>query len=223
MLALLAALAGGAPAAAAAPGASPLFPAAGVLLADELRVRAWPSATAPVIKRIPQFRRDFRRSVVLAIADAALGGRRWLQVQVPSRPNGRTGWVPASAVRVAPTRRLIVIDRSERSLRLYVKGKLRYLTRVAVGRPGMETPLGGFYVQARYRPLEPFLGAFAFETSAYSKLSEWPGGGIVGIHGWNDPSVLGTAASHGCVRVSNAGIRALRRLVPVGTPITIKR
>ena len=92
---------------------------------------------------------------------------------------------------------------------------------VAIGAPGMETPLGHFYVQARFVPDDPFLGVFALETSAYSKLSEWPGGGVVGIHGSSAPQLLGQAVSHGCVRVSNQTAEALRRLAPVGTPIWI--
>ena len=85
----------------------------------------------------------------------------------------------------------------------------------------METPLGRFYVIAKFRPTAPILGAYGFETSAYSKLSEWPGGGVVGIHGTNTPSLLGQAVSHGCVRVANEAILRLKELVPVGTPIRI--
>jgi lipoprotein-anchoring transpeptidase ErfK/SrfK len=65
------------------------------------------------------------------------------------------------------------------------------------------------------------LGKFAFETSAYSKLSEWPGGGLVGIHGTYEPQLLGQAVSHGCVRVSNRDILRLRTRVGLGTPIHI--
>ena len=85
----------------------------------------------------------------------------------------------------------------------------------------METPLGHFYVTARFVPNDPFLGVFALETSAYSKLSEWPGGGVVGIHGTSRPDLLGQAVSHGCIRVSNATAAALRRLAPLGTPIRV--
>jgi lipoprotein-anchoring transpeptidase ErfK/SrfK len=59
------------------------------------------------------------------------------------------------------------------------------------------------------------------ETSAYTKLSEWPGGGLAGIHGTDRPDLLGRAVSHGCVRVSNAVDRALARLAPLGTPIDL--
>ena len=114
-----------------------------------------------------------------------------------------------------------MIDRSERTLELRSGRRVLLRTRVAVGAPGMETPLGRFYVQAKFRPTAPVLGAFGFETSAYSKLSEWPGGGIVGIHGTNTPELLGQAVSHGCVRVANEAILRLRDLVPVGTPIEI--
>ena len=93
---------------------------------------------------------------------------------------------------------------------------------VAVGKPGAETPQGhDFYVQGRLVPDDPFFGAFVLVTSAYSKLSDWPGGGLAGIHGTNRPELLGGAVSHGCVRVSNPVARRLQQLVPLGTPIDI--
>jgi lipoprotein-anchoring transpeptidase ErfK/SrfK len=124
---------------------------------------------------------------------------------------------------VKPVRRSITIDRSARLLTLHEGERLLLRTRVAVGAAGMETPLGTFYVTRKFRPSAPILGAFAMETSAYSKLSEWPGGGIVGIHGTDQPWLLGQAVSHGCVRVANAQILRLARLAPVGTPIRIVR
>ena len=102
------------------------------------------------------------------------------------------------------------------------RGTRRLLkAKVAIGAPGRETPLGNFYVTARFHPDDPFLGVFALETSAYSRLTEWPGGGVVGIHGTSKPWLLGQAVSHGCVRVSNATALALARLAPLGTPISI--
>lgn len=74
---------------------------------------------------------------------------------------------------------------------------------------------------AKFDPTWPILGAYAFETSAYSRLSEWPGGGVVGVHGTNAPWLLGQAVSHGCVRMSNANVQFLRTVVPLGTPIKI--
>jgi lipoprotein-anchoring transpeptidase ErfK/SrfK len=186
-------------------------------------VRAKPTVTAARTTVLTQFRDDFRPRVVLALGvrHDAKGRPSWYRISLPGRPNGRTGWVPAGSVDLKPIRKEIVIDRSARTLELQDAGRVVLRTRVAVGAYGMETPLGRFYVQAKFRPTAPILGAFAFETSAYSKLSEWPGGGIVGIHGTNTPALLGQAVSHGCVRVANDAILRLRRLVPVGTPITI--
>jgi lipoprotein-anchoring transpeptidase ErfK/SrfK len=93
---------------------------------------------------------------------------------------------------------------------------------VAIGAPGMETPLGHYYVAARFVPYQdPFLGVFAVETSGYSKLTEWPGGGWFGIHGTSEPQLLGQAVSHGCIRVANTTALKLRQYAPLGTPIVI--
>ena len=119
--------------------------------------------------------------------------------------------MPAESIEVETVRKEVVIDRSERRLELRSGKRVLLRTTVAVGAAGMETPLGTFYVVAKFRPTAPILGAYAFETSAYSKLSDWPGGGIVGIHGTNMPWLLGQAVSHGCVRVANEAILRLAR------------
>jgi lipoprotein-anchoring transpeptidase ErfK/SrfK len=169
-----------------------------------------------------QFRKDFRRQVVLAVKSRiGADGKPWLQLNLPMRPNGSLGWVPASTLDVHPTKTRIVINRDARRLSLYQGSRVLYRTTVAVGRPGMETPVGNFYVTARFVPDNSFLGVFAFETSAYSRLTDWPGGGVVGIHGTSMPQLLGQAVSHGCVRMSNEAASFLRRYVPVGTPIKI--
>ena len=72
-----------------------------------------------------------------------------------------------------------------------------------------------------FTPNDPFFGPFALETSAYSRLSDWPGGGIVGIHGTSQPGLIGQAVSHGCIRMRNEDVVRLRRLAAVGTPVDI--
>ena len=139
------------------------------------------------------------------------------------RPNGTMGWIPArSAVSSADVTRQIVIHRSARTIDFW-RGKHAESTRTSrSARPGWRRRSGHYYVAARFAPYQqPFLGVFAVETSAYSKLTEWPGGGVVGIHGTSAPQLLGQAVSHGCVRVSNATAAALSELAPVGTPIWI--
>ncbi len=219
LVGLVAALASGSPASAKSADA---YPKAGVILQTKLAAHSRPSASSPTIKRISQFRSDFRPTTLLVLGEAKdAKGSRWLKLSLPMRPNGSIGWVRAAAVKMRPVQRSIVIDLSSRKLRVLEQGKTRFATRVAVGRRGMETPTGTFYITAKFKPTERFLGAFAFETSAYSKLSEWPGGGVVGLHGTSMPWLLGQAVSHGCVRMSNAAALVLKRLTPAGTPITI--
>jgi lipoprotein-anchoring transpeptidase ErfK/SrfK len=139
------------------------------------------------------------------------------------RPNNTYGWVSARQLKLHHVANRIVINIDKRRLQVLHGRKVLYTTTVAVGRPGMETPTGHYYVQVRFHPDDSFLGVFAFETSAYSKLTDWPGGGVVGIHGTSMPQLLGQAVSHGCVRMSNEAALVLKRLVPLGTPITIVR
>jgi lipoprotein-anchoring transpeptidase ErfK/SrfK len=198
------------------------YPAAGELLVVQVAARTNPDPAASIVRRLQQFRSDYRPQVVLAAGQATgADGRTWFHVSVPMRPNGTMGWIPAASVALQPMHMRIVVHRGLRRIEVF-RGAQRVLSaKVAVGAPGRETPLGDFYVTARFHPDDPFLGVFALETSAYSRLTEWPGGGVVGIHGTSKPWLLGQAVSHGCVRVSNATALALRRLIPLGTPISI--
>jgi lipoprotein-anchoring transpeptidase ErfK/SrfK len=199
------------------------FPAAGPLVSNTVAVHAWPSPVSRVITTIDQFRSDFRQEFVLAVGGVKRGsdGRPWYHIRLQLRPNGTMGWIPARAVSLAPVENRIVVEVGARRILIFHHGALVYQAKVAVGAPGRETPTGHFYVTARFVPDDPFLGVFAVETSAYSKLTEWPGGGKVGIHGTSMPQLLGQAVSHGCVRVSNASALMLRRYAAVGTPIDI--
>ena len=198
------------------------YPAGGYLLVPNVAARAAPDPHARIVLELHQFRPDFRQQIVLAVDErTGTNGRPWYKLSLPMRPNGSMGWIPASVASIAPVHNRIAINRSQRRLYIYRFGKLVYTTIVAIGAPGRETPLGHFYVMARFTPDDPFLGVFAVETSAYSKLTEWPGGGIVGIHGTSMPQLLGQAVSHGCVRISNSAALVLKRYALLGTPITI--
>jgi lipoprotein-anchoring transpeptidase ErfK/SrfK len=131
--------------------------------------------------------------------------------------------VRAGALDLKPVRKRIFIDRGERRFEFWDGDRLVRAGKVAVGKPGAETPTGLFYVQSKFFPTAEILGAFAFETSAYSKLTDWPGGGVVGVHGTPWPWLLGQAVSHGCIRLHNDDVLFLRSRVPEGTPIKIVR
>jgi lipoprotein-anchoring transpeptidase ErfK/SrfK len=190
-----------------------------------LSVRVAPRAGARVITKLSEFRpQDYRPRYVLAVAvkRGKRGRPAWYRITVPGRPNGRTGWVSARQVTLRRVPWQVVVFRGSRVIQLWKDRQLVYTSKVAVGAPGMETPLGLYYVTVRFKPVtEPFLGSFAFETSAYSKLSEWPGGGVVGLHGTTSPQLLGRAVSHGCIRISNQTADFLRDRIPLGTPIRV--
>jgi hypothetical protein len=215
------------PGAALAVAQSPPKPVvgAGTISVPQLLVRKAPSGRAPVLAKLSEFRpQDYRPRYVLAVGTKTgrTGAVAWYKITVPGRPNGRVGWVSASQVSIRPMPWQVIVFRRSMVMQLWKGTRLLHSNRVAVGAPGMETPLGLYYVTVRFKPVaEPFLGAFAFETSAYSRLSDWPGGGVVGVHGWNDPSVLGHAVSHGCIRVSNQTAAYLRDRIPLGTPIRV--
>ncbi|MFL5925330.1 MAG: L,D-transpeptidase [Gaiellaceae bacterium] len=212
------------PASGAAPAAVRL-PAAGELVSSRLAVRAAPDARAKVVRLLHRLRPDQQFAVVLAVAARrAPDGRWWYELSLPGRPNGQRGWADGQFLDLHPVRHRIVVRVGERRIVVRRIADNRVLLRgvVAVGKPGAETPLGrDFFVEGRFVPSDPFFGAFVLETSAYSKLSDWPGGGLAGIHGTNQPQLLGRAVSHGCVRVSDAVARGLERLAPLGTPIDL--
>lgn len=212
-----------APAGAGAVSPPPPVYGVGVVSVPRLHVRAAPSAAARVLAVWPEYRpEDYHPTPVLAVAAVARERQLWYRIVVPGRPNGRRGWVRGGDVSLARNPWQVVVYRGSRELQLWQGARLVHRAKVAVGAPGMETPLGLYYVTFRFRPVkQPFLGTFAFATSAYSKLSDWPGGGVVGLHGTYQPWLLGQAVSHGCVRMANATANVLRDRIPVGTPIRI--
>ncbi len=151
-------------------------------------------------------------------------GRLWLRLQLPLRPNGRTGWALPGDVRLVPRDQRIVVDVSSRTLRRYVGGDLVDRLRVGVGAPETPTALGTFFVWVKvsYPPSGPY-GPFALGLSGFSPvLSNWPGGGRMAIHGTSNPTDRGREVSHGCIRVFDPQLLPLRN-VPLGTPVTIRR
>lgn len=202
-----------------------VFPAAGEMLVHSVAVRKTPNPHGSVIKVMKAFRPDFRPQEMFAVRKTTgSDGEVWYRVSIPMRPNGTLGWIPANTVSLKTTHSQIVINLNRRTIDMYRFGKHKWHGKVAIGAPGRETPVGHYYVATRFVPYhDTFLGVFAEETSAYSKLTEWPGGGVVGIHGTSLPQLLGQAVSHGCVRVSNTTARRLRALAPLGTPIWIKK
>lgn len=149
----------------------------------------------------------------------------WLKVRIPMRPNGRTGWVRRSAL--GPyfrVRTVLVVARSKLRATLYKRGRPILSAPVGIGKPSTPTPAGRFWIREKFRTPDPggLYGPVAFGSSDYSVLSDWPGGGIIGIHGTSEPSLIPGRPSHGCIRVRNRAVRRLWRLMPIGTPLLIR-
>lgn len=150
-------------------------------------------------------------------------GQHWYQVGIPMRPNGRTGWVRDEALGPAyrVTKRLLV-DRVRLRATLYDAGQPIWTSRIGIGAVGSPTPAGRFWIREKLLTRgSGMYGPRAFGTSNYSTLTDWPGGGVIGIHGTDEPGLIPGRPSHGCIRVRNAQITRLYRLMPVGTPLLI--
>lgn len=154
-------------------------------------------------------------------------GARWLRVKLPGRPNGRTGWIRQRATLLSGTGWHVVVEISARRVVVYHDGRVVRTLGAVVGKPSTPTPLGEYFVEEAVALPGGAAGwPFALALSARSDvLREFAGGpGQVAIHGRaNIGGVLGTAASHGCVRVDTAEIRWLVARVGPGTPVTIGR
>ena len=151
----------------------------------------------------------------------------WLEVRLPVRPNLGRGWIRSRGVRVSQTPWRITVDLAHHRLAAALAGRAKLRAKIATGRSVSPTPTGRYYVTDLIRPPDQrgFYGPYALGLSAYSPVyTSFAGGdGQVGIHGTNDPSVLGGDVSHGCIRVANATITWLARHVPVGSPVVIRR
>ena len=149
----------------------------------------------------------------------------WLQVLLPVRPNGATGWIRAGDVDLAGNPYAIEVDVGDRVLTVSKRERVVDRIPVAVGQSGTPTPTGLFYTTILVRSDDPSgpYGPYAFGLSGYSEvLTEFAGGpGQIGIHGTNDPTALGDAVSFGCIRVDNATIRRLAGMLPLGTPVRV--
>ena len=152
-------------------------------------------------------------------------GRVWVEARLPVLPNGTTGWLPRAALggyRLVRTH--LVVNRRSSTATLKRDGRRVFRAPVGVGLQRWPTPRGRFYIRnklVRYR--SRFYGPVAFGTSARSaKLTDWPDGAFVGVHGTDRPDLIPGRVSHGCIRMRNRDIVRLGRLMPVGTPVTIE-
>jgi len=160
------------------------------------------------------------------VGDATKVTDGWYEVVLPTRPNAATAFVPAASVTVSKTPFRIFVDLAARTLKVQKDGAEVMSTTVAIGDTTNPTPPGATYVTELIDNTEPdgAYGPYAFGLALHSDtLSEFgTGDGQVGIHGTNQPKLIGQAVSHGCVRLTNADVEKLVGLsLPLGVPVFI--
>jgi hypothetical protein len=184
-----------------------------------------PTSGSRAVARLSTRTQDGTDELVLILAQRRRADGLWFKVRLPILPNNSTGWVKASRLskpRVVHTR--LRVDRARERMTLTRDGRVVFRARIGVGAPGTPTPAGNFYIRDKLTGFAPgtLYGPLAFGTSARSSvLTDWPRGGVIGIHGTNQPELLPGHVSHGCMRMRNGDILRLATLLPIGTPLTI--
>ncbi len=149
----------------------------------------------------------------------------WVQVLLPVRPNGTTGWVRATDVNILDNPFHVKVELGAHRITVTQLDKLVYTGTVAVGAPETPTPTGQYYIRVLAKAIDPntVYGPYAYGLSSHSEaLATFNGGDAeIGIHGNNDASVLGSNVTHGCVRMDNDAITTLSKQLPLGTPVDI--
>jgi L,D-transpeptidase catalytic domain len=191
-----------------------------------VEIRSNPDPAGPVLERLAAVTPEGTANIVLVLDRRQdRSGNTWLRIRAPALPVNVEGWVARSALggyTVVRTRLVVDLQRLEATL--YEDGKRVFEAPIGVGKQTSPTPRGEFYVRSMLTAYQsPFYGPIAFGTSARSAvLTDWPAGGFVGIHGTDRPDLLPGRVSHGCIRMRNRDVVRLARLMPVGTPLTIR-
>jgi lipoprotein-anchoring transpeptidase ErfK/SrfK len=184
-----------------------------------------PSTSSPVVTAVSATTAEGTTNLVTVDEETTRDGQTWVHAHLAVLPDGRTGWIPRSALggwNFVDTK--AVVSRTTLTLTLYKNGRAIFTTPVGVGKSTTPTPGGQFYVRDKLTSYaSPEYGPLAFGTSARSEHeTDWPAGGFIGIHGTDQPDLVPGHISHGCIRLRNQAIVTLGHLMPVGTPVTIQ-
>lgn len=183
-----------------------------------------PARSGRKLARLRLDTEDGIQEVYLTLSTVVRGGR-WVKIRLPHKSNNLKGWVPRSALGpLHRVRAFMVVNRERKRASLHKGGRTVWSAPVGIGAPGTPTPAGSFYIRERLRPPtgSGLYGKLAFGTSAYARVSEWPGGGVVGIHGTDQPGLIPGRPSHGCIRLRARDLSRLARLLEIGTPLRIR-
>ena len=195
------------------------------LVADAARARM-PIFESPASPRPKMTLDNPTREGVQLVMGVLKEEGNWFHVRLPVRPNGSTGWVKASDVRIRKVPNRIVVDKSEHKLRAYKGDELLMEMPAGIGTNATPTPVGEYYVDISI-PFANTTGAYGAHMLSIAGFSEVHfnfGGGIgqLAIHGTNNRASVGVNSSNGCIRLFNESILRLKDLAPSGTPVSIQ-
>jgi hypothetical protein len=149
----------------------------------------------------------------------------WLRVMIPARPNGLEGWVKLDDVELSSHEYRMELNLAEFTLRVYAGPDVIEETQVVIGKDATFTPVGRFYLNEKIKQSNPggAYGPWILSTNGYSESLDTFDGGlpVVAFHGTNQPELIGTQASNGCIRMPNDVVTRLAEILPAGTPIDI--
>ena len=165
---------------------------------------------------------------LLVLGRRTQGGKTWLKVLLPVRPNGTSGWIPRTDTIVSTTPWAVVVSLADRRAYVIRAGKLQRSFAVVIGAPKTPTPTGRFAISEAIKLPDPtqFYGSWMLTLTAHSNvLDTFEGGdGQVALHGRGGNSLtvpVGTAGSNGCVRMRNGDIAWLAGRAGAGTPVVV--
>jgi lipoprotein-anchoring transpeptidase ErfK/SrfK len=152
-------------------------------------------------------------------------GNQWVHVRLPGRPSGHTGWILTDQTVRSSTEWHIVVTIAAHRVAVFRDGSLVRSFEAVVPKASTPTPYGQFFVEEALSIAPHDVGGpYALAISARSDIfQEFEGGpGQIAIHGTgglSDP--LGSAASHGCIRLSPRAITWLAKRIAGGVPVTV--
>ncbi len=196
-----------------------------VLLRDKT-ARVAPSVNAPVVAIVASHRPLTGVTTILPVLGRARKhGRSWLDVRLPGRPNSSDGWILTGGTMPSWTPWALSVDRSARQVTVYKRGRVVATYPAIVGAPSTPTPQGHFFIEEGLTMGSQAAGGpYALATSARSDVyQEFDGGpGQIALHGMDNLSgALGTASSHGCIRLDTPAITWLAMHIGAGVPLRI--
>jgi len=199
-------------------------------LTAKIKAYKRPKTASPKVTLKPETAWSGQPTRLLVLEARCRGGTAWLRVLLPSRPNGHSRWIQRREAVLSRTNYWIDVSLNGRKVRVLRRGEIVREVKAVIGAPATPTPVGlaAVYENVRLPGRNDFLGSRALHLTSHSdQLFNYGGGkGRVALHGRGGASLkdpLGSARSHGCIRINNGPVEWISARVPTGTPVYVGR